>query len=73
MSPEDIDNRFDYHAPTKQRAARHQLVRDTCATLAEELNELLPEGREKALAMTKVEEAMFWANAAVARQEGKAA
>jgi hypothetical protein len=27
-----------------------------------------PPGREKALAITKLEEAMLWANAAIARQ-----
>ncbi|MGH3375967.1 MAG: DUF7681 family protein [Actinoallomurus sp.] len=37
--------------------------------MADALNEVLPEGREKSLAITNLEQAMFWANAAVARQE----
>jgi hypothetical protein len=43
-------------------------VRDECQALAEFMNEVLPEGREKSLVLTKIEETMFWANAAIARQ-----
>jgi len=32
----------------------------------------VPEGRERSLAITKLEEAMFWANAGIARPGGKA-
>ena len=63
----DLDNRFQYHAPDADRKLHHQGVRDSCRLLAGTLNSL-PEGREKSLAMTKLEEVMFWANAAIARQ-----
>ena len=64
----DIENRFKFHpasSPERQRA--HEAVRDECRVLAHVLNESLPEGREKALAITNLEQTMFWANAAIAR------
>ena len=45
----------------------HGSVRAACLELAHQLNDDLPEGREKSVAITKLEEAMFWANAAIAR------
>ncbi len=66
--PADIANRFQYHpADSDARKNAHEGVRIDCRTLADQLNDVLPEGREKALAMTKLEEVMFWANAAIAR------
>jgi hypothetical protein len=68
MQSEDIVHRFAFHAsPTQEKRDEHTSVRQACRRLADELNERLPEGREKALAVTKLEEVMFWANAAVAR------
>ncbi|MFI6909893.1 hypothetical protein ACIBKY_52135 [Nonomuraea sp. NPDC050394] len=68
MSP-DIFNRFTFHpAKTPERAKQHDDIRDACRALASVLDYVLPPGREKACAITKLEEAMFWANAAVARQ-----
>lgn len=64
----DLDNRFDYHRPTDSLANRHQVVRDATKQLAQTFVDMLPEGREKSLAITKLEEAMFWGNAAIARQ-----
>jgi hypothetical protein len=69
MLSEDIANRFKFHpATTPERGAEHDAVRNRCGGLAAWLNEVLPEGREKALAVTHLEETMMWANAAIARQ-----
>lgn len=67
MSPEDIENRFKYHAPDSDDVILHSKIRSDCWALASELNDFLPEGREKSLAITKLEEAMYWANASIAR------
>jgi hypothetical protein len=68
MDAADIDNRFEYHPPDEARALQHQAVRGSLEDTAHALNILLPEGREKSLVITHLEEAMFWANAAIARQ-----
>lgn len=70
--PFDVRDRFVHHPPpTQARVMQHELVRGMCLSLAGDLDALLPPGREKALALTKLEEAMFWANAALARQGGQ--
>ena len=68
MTPEEIAHRFTYHPPTDEKIYAHKKVRNMLECAAQDLERLLPEGREKALVMTKIEEAMFWANAAIARQ-----
>jgi hypothetical protein len=68
MDQTDIDNRFKYHQPPNEDIARsHSAIRSVIMEVANTCNSLLPEGREKSLAITKLEEAMFWANAAIAR------
>ena len=62
-----LAHRFAYHAPDETKGAQHAQVRSIIGDVADVLDDLLPEGREKALAFTKLEEAMFWANAAIAR------
>jgi hypothetical protein len=65
---DDLETRFTFHAPDDERADQHVAVRAECHRLADFLNYQLLDGREKSLAITKLEEVMFWANAAVARQ-----
>lgn len=68
MTPEDIENRFAFHAATtEEKRDAHTSVRQNCRALADFINEKCPDGREKSLAVTGLEEVMFWANAALAR------
>lgn len=64
----DLVNRFSYHAPDDQKRLEHERVREVLLSAAAELDDILVEGREKALFFTKLEESMFWANAAIARR-----
>jgi hypothetical protein len=71
MNPADIEHRFAFHAATtEEKRDEHTSVRQQCRALADFLNEHCPEGREKSLAITNLEEVMFWANAAIARAQG---
>ncbi|MEO3974358.1 hypothetical protein [Streptomyces sp. CAU 1734] len=68
MTPDDLDRRFAFHASSRHdKAEAHSDVRSACRELAELLNRVLPEGREKSIAVTRLEEVMFWSNAAIAR------
>ncbi|MEV4966667.1 hypothetical protein AB0886_05285 [Streptomyces sp. NPDC024062] len=69
-TPADIAHRFAFHAATTdEKRDAHGSIRQACRRLADEVNEQVPDGREKATALTKIEEAMFWANAALARAQ----
>ena len=72
MQASDIENRFAFHAAaTPEKRDEHASVRQSCRRLADFLNETVPEGREKSLAISHLEETMFWANAAIARDGAK--
>jgi hypothetical protein len=64
---EELSRRFTYHQPDAARARQHANVRTWILEVATLLDEELPDGREKSLAVTHLEEATFWANAALAR------
>lgn len=62
-----IQNDFKFHPADEAKGQTHQAVREACELAAHKINSLVPESREKSLALTKLEEAMFWANAGIAR------
>jgi hypothetical protein len=64
----DIDNRFDYHAPSPERVRDHTLVRTTLRDVATLFVRILPPGRDCSRAIADLEDAMFHANAAIARE-----
>ena len=69
MEQGDILLRFSYHPPKPERSSDFVNIRDYAYDFAELINKLCPEGREKSLAITKIEEAVMWANAAIAREK----
>ncbi len=64
-----IAHNFKYHPPVGSAAVNHERVRAKARELADLIDEALPAGagREKAIAITKCEEAMMWACAGIAR------
>lgn len=67
MDVKDIENRFSYHAPSLAKQELHIAARNKVKDLAHYLNGVLPESREKSLSVTHLEDALMWANAAIAR------
>lgn len=69
MDQAELQRRFTYHAPKDDQAGRYVRIRDEARSLAGTIVEATPESREQSLAITALEEAVFWANAAIARRE----
>jgi hypothetical protein len=69
MDIRDIENRFTHHPPEPEndQPARYEQIRAKAKELALLINDLADDSREKSLAVTHAEEAVFWANAAIAR------
>lgn len=67
----DLETRFTYHPPHGDQVERFADVRAIARRFAIILCEYTPKSREQALALTNLEQAVFWANAAIARNELK--
>ena len=65
----ELMRRFTYHKPKGNQPERYEGIRAKALMLAMEVCGSCPESRERSLAVTKIEEAVFWANAAIARNE----
>lgn len=70
MNQDRLEWDFDYHVSNAEKVGRRDQVCTKAKHLASWINERVPDSREKSLAITKLEEAMFWANAAIARNPG---
>ena len=64
---EDLENRFTYHEPKPGQPEIYQALRVLAKELAYRISEVVPESREQSLALTNLEQAIFWANAGIAR------
>ena len=67
MNDYDEEVVFTYHKPGPNDPAKYVSIRALAKEMSLELRRLCPPGRELSLARTNLEQAVFWANAAIAR------
>lgn len=65
---EELYIRFKYHPPKDDQPEKYEDIRDYARRYAQMIVILCPDSRERSLALTKLEEVVFWANAAIARR-----
>jgi len=63
----DMENRFTYHAPDEGQKEIYEALRKLSKIYAKAICSYCPISREQAIALTKLEEATFWANASIVR------
>ena len=61
------DNTFTYHEPFEETSKRSQEINTLAKMFSDLVDNLVPKSREASLAQTKIEEAVMWANAGIAR------
>jgi len=64
---ESLEHHFNYHPPTEDTKELHKKTREQILELSIQIGNNIPDCRERSLVWIKLEEAMFWANAAIAR------
>lgn len=60
---------FKYHPPKPDQIPRYEKMRAHAEELASFILQNTPVSREQMVALTKLDEVVFWANAAIARNE----
>ena len=63
---DDIDNRFARHSLDGEQEERREEIRAKAREMARLICDACPTSRERALALTKLQECAMWANASVA-------
>lgn len=66
MNPQ-IEHSFKFHEPKEGQPEKYLEIRKKFKELAYLIEDLCPNSREKSVSITNLETAMFWANAAIAR------
>ena len=64
-----VERIFAYPAPQGDQGVRYGGLREMAKRLAQAILLACPESRERSLALTKVQEAVMWANASIAINE----
>jgi len=69
VEEKELENLFTYHAPKGDQAKRYEALRAGGLAIARIIVTHCPDSRERSLAVTKMREAIMWANAAIACNE----
>jgi hypothetical protein len=69
MNDPVVENNFIYHKPFGNQPERYESLRMLAKELAYVILKKTPKSREQSLALTNLEQSVFWANAAIARNE----
>jgi hypothetical protein len=64
---EQVEHNFTYHPPNPENNEKYSDIRTRARLLALFIVETCPSTRERALALTNLENCVFWANASIAR------
>lgn len=64
---ENLKARFTYHAPNGDQAATFKILREKALEFAELIVQNCPSSPERSTALTRLDEAVMHANAAIAR------
>lgn len=65
----DVENVFTYHPPHGSQITRYEMLRELAKQYAGAVDRNCPDSREKSLALTTIQQATMWANAAIAINE----
>jgi hypothetical protein len=66
---ERLEKDFTYHPPKETQPARYEEIRAKAREFAKLIYLDCPRSREMSLALTKLDEVVFFANASIARHE----
>jgi len=67
----ELNRTYDHHAPTPEVVKQHELFRAQCKALATFMLDNLPPAPESGVAQERLQDVLFWGNAAIARYNAK--
>jgi hypothetical protein len=69
VTDDELAIRFNYHAPAPAQVPLYEEMRDRALVLALFIRTTTEPSREQSLALTALDEVVFWTNAARARRD----
>jgi hypothetical protein len=67
MTKQELDRIFTYHPPRDGQQRVYEAIRNMAREFAEEILGMCPDCAERDRAIERIEEAVMWANAGIAR------